>query len=302
MIFALGGLAASLLVPMPAAAQNTQSWVASTGSDANDCSRASPCASLSRALDQTDAGGRIDCADRLVIVEPTPVTIDKSITIDCEGGVLRNSAGLYLVEVAAGANDVVRIRGLNFYGIATGGPRIPRGLYLDGSGAEVHVDRARFDHFLGFGIATSSGSNRLFVTDTVVSDSSSSGCTTGSITTASGTEAVLTRVTVEGADLRGVLVAAGSLTVRDSVISGNGTEGIRNVGGTVVLEEVQIAGNGVGLRVERADGPIVASDTRITGNGTGILSSGGGQVLSGGGNVLIGNGSDGAFTGTVSAQ
>ena len=54
----LGGMLA-LLQGAPARAQNAKSWVANSGSDANPCTLAQPCATFRRAHDQTNAGGEI---------------------------------------------------------------------------------------------------------------------------------------------------------------------------------------------------------------------------------------------------
>ena len=45
----------TLCAALPVLALNTESWVASYGSDANPCTRSSPCASFQHAHDMTAA-------------------------------------------------------------------------------------------------------------------------------------------------------------------------------------------------------------------------------------------------------
>src|SRR5437660_11785340 len=62
-----------------AKALNSRSYLASNGSDGNDCSRAAPCATLSTAFTNTTAGGEIFCLDT---VSTGIIGINHSITID----------------------------------------------------------------------------------------------------------------------------------------------------------------------------------------------------------------------------
>ena len=62
-VTAIVACAAVLAFQAPARAQNLHSWVASNGNNANDCSRASPCASFQGAYSKTNAGGEITCVD-----------------------------------------------------------------------------------------------------------------------------------------------------------------------------------------------------------------------------------------------
>jgi Bacterial Ig-like domain (group 3) len=57
-----------------------RTWVSSAGDDNNDCSRTAPCLTFAGALEKTASGGEIDCLDASNF---GPLTITKSITIDC---------------------------------------------------------------------------------------------------------------------------------------------------------------------------------------------------------------------------
>jgi hypothetical protein len=311
-------IVALLLLAAPAAAQNMQSWLASTGSDASACTRAAPCAGLERALSQTDAGGQINCVDRMVllIAAGSNLQITKSITIDCEGTTIGSSgvSGSVMINISAGATGVVHLRGMTIN--AAG--RIS-GLGV-GRSAQVHLDRMTFEGYSHQGVnILSTFDTTLFVTDTVFTNGggASSGAAIIMQAVAADIHVELTRVTIKAGGGGGVLINRGnsdsgsiSLKVRDSNISGNALDGIAVTGPgigahqvDVMLQKTQIAGNGgAALSATGGGAHIVATNTRITGNGTGISASGGATVLSAGGNVLAGNGTDGAFTGTISKQ
>ena len=60
----LAVLAAILLPALhaaPAHANLFQTWVSQNGNDGNDCSEASPCATIGQALSQTSDGGKVNC-------------------------------------------------------------------------------------------------------------------------------------------------------------------------------------------------------------------------------------------------
>src|SRR4051795_6752110 len=98
-----------------AQAQATRTWVSGVGDDANPCSRTAPCKTFPGAISKTAAGGEINCLDPGGF---GGVTITKAITIACEGvtaGVL--VSGVNGILVAAGASDVVFLKGLDIEGL-----------------------------------------------------------------------------------------------------------------------------------------------------------------------------------------
>src|SRR5476651_400981 len=82
------------------------------GDDANPCSRTAPCKTWAGAISKTAAGGEIDALDPGGFGQ---VTITKSITLDGGGGQVASTlvSGTPGITVAAGANDVVRIRNIS---------------------------------------------------------------------------------------------------------------------------------------------------------------------------------------------
>src|SRR5437870_2544042 len=88
-LLALAAAAFVLTVSMTAPAEAfLRTWVSSTGSDANPCTRASPCATFNHALNQTTAFGEINCIDAGSFGN---LIIQQSVTISCEGG----TAGIF---------------------------------------------------------------------------------------------------------------------------------------------------------------------------------------------------------------
>src|SRR5215469_13177059 len=77
-------LIAALTLVSPASAQATRTWISGVGDDVNPCSRTAPCKTFAGAISKTAAGGEIDCLDPGGF---GTVTVTKSITLDCGGGI-----------------------------------------------------------------------------------------------------------------------------------------------------------------------------------------------------------------------
>src|SRR5262245_21620326 len=114
-------------------AQLTRTWVSGVGSDANPCSRTAPCQTFLGAFGKTVPGGEI------TVLDPGnygPVNITNAVTINGDGslaGILTIPANSGIV-VTAGANDVVRIRGISINGNGVGFSGIQ---YISGKRLEV---------------------------------------------------------------------------------------------------------------------------------------------------------------------
>ena len=140
LLTAFGILFAFAIHTAPAQAQATRTWISGVGDDVNPCSRTAPCKTFAGAISKTAAGGEIDCLDPGGF---GTVTITKAMTLDCtyaNGSIL--ASGTNGINVSAGANDIVVIRGLSINGSGTG---------LDGikfnSGAQLSVEHC---FILGF--------------------------------------------------------------------------------------------------------------------------------------------------------
>jgi hypothetical protein len=96
-------------------------------------------------------------------------------------------------------------------------------------------------------------------------------------------------------------------TVRDSVASGNNTNGFlaSSVGGGAGLTlEDSLASHNVnnGISAQGATAAVRISNMVVTGNGTGLTAGGGAAIVSFGNNRLTGNTVDGAPTSTIGQQ
>src|SRR5829696_3669713 len=113
---ALIGLALALTGEASALVQRT--FVSGLGSDANPCSRAEPCRTFGAAIAQTLAGGEVIALDSAGY---GPVTITKAISLIAPpgvyAGITTTVANTYAITVAAGANDLVVLKGLSLTGL-----------------------------------------------------------------------------------------------------------------------------------------------------------------------------------------
>jgi hypothetical protein len=157
------GVIAMMLAAAPANAQATRTWVSGVGDDANPCSRTAPCKTFAGAISKTAPQGEIN------VLDPGgfgAVTITKAITISSESfeaGVL--VSGTNGIVVAAGANDVVTLVGLDIEGIGTG----LNGISVT-SGLQVYVIKCRIHHFTqnGINMASSTSGAKLLVKDSFI--------------------------------------------------------------------------------------------------------------------------------------
>jgi hypothetical protein len=288
-------------------AQAPRTWVSGVGDDANPCSRTAPCKTFAGAISKTAPGGEIDALDPGGF---GAVTITKSITIDGGGGQVASVlvAGTNGIVVSAGVGTVT-LRNLRINGLAgtpTGGLNGVQFL----SGAALHIENCTIFGFTQNGInisLTSASPVRVFVTDTVVSNSA------GGIAAKNAGAGIvflsMHRTTLSqnsGFGLKADGGGAGSIqsTVSDSLIVGNGT-GLSAVGGAsavILLTRSSVVNNvTTGLLSDGTAGQafIISSNTMIGGNGTALSSVGGGSLLTYQNNGVDGNFAAGAFTGTL---
>jgi hypothetical protein len=125
-LIACGTALVPLLSPAPTHAQGVRTWVSSTGSDANPCTRASPCQAFAGALPNTTINGEINCVDAGFFGGTAfNLVINKSVTIDCHdvfAGMSFCAApmGGVVITIPVSQFDplrTVRLRNLNINGI-----------------------------------------------------------------------------------------------------------------------------------------------------------------------------------------
>jgi len=286
-----------------------------TGSDANDCSRAAPCLTLQRALNQVQAHGTVTVLESGVLGQGA--TVSKAVTVNVPAGIdagLSRSTGTLLV-VNAPTSAIVTINGLGFDGHGTATMAIS---YT--SGQALTLSRISISDFSSASttscginsqlgdLSTSCGVYAVPATSnthlkTYLNDSSISGTGTavylfdGDLASTSSF-ATLDNDRLEG-NQNGVTVHQDARAqVVHSTIAGNGLgRGVQtlNSPGSAVVVGSTITDNNYGLQ-SCCFGPIYASHSTITGNNTGVAGS---AVYTGGDNILIGNGTNGSFAGPI---
>jgi hypothetical protein len=309
----------------PAQAQNQRSWVASYGSGST-CSRAAPCADFATALGQTNAGGEINCVDQGDFGSGgAQLQITKSITIDCEGvqGRFGYIGGGAAIAVNVAATDAVALRGLDIDGNGVANS----GIAFDG-GAALHVEKCVIHNFAGGGFGWGivderfiNTTSELFVSDTVLENNGTASSGGGILIVPEVANAVI-RVTLNRVEARNgyfgikadaTFVTGGviNMTVRDSVSSGNRSNGIvatGNASGPAIIMMVerttssQNATAGFGVIADGPKSTITLTGSTVMGNINGVGASNGGQLISFQDNKVILNSTNGTPTSIASPE
>jgi hypothetical protein len=282
-----------------AQAQASRTWVSGVGDDANPCSRTAPCKTFAGAISKTAACGEIDALDPGGF---GAVTITKSITIDGTGTFASILASLTTgIIVNALSTDVITIRGLSINGFCNG----IRGMNIL-QAKTVNVEDCVIFRFANEGILVNESSDlNLHVRNTVIRDNVGDGIST---TTSSGSlkiRTTLDQVRLSG-NGNGMHARSGSLvTARNSVFSGNTTNGLfaDAVGANAAVifsHHNQISLNGgAGVRAGNAgnvgtSGVEIAQNQIDSNTGAGVVISANGLVNTFSNNSIQGNtGGDG---------
>jgi len=314
--FAVVAAAFALLHASSALAAPSRAWVAWFGQDSDTCgSIVAPCRTMQRALSNVAAGGDVSM---LTPIEGDAMTIFKAVNITNDGAGEAAISNFQTLAITAGAGDVVSLRGLVLDGTGFTGT----GGIVIRSAAGVHIQNCVIRNFEGRidadGIVLiNSGNTQMFVSDTMVFNNGNLPDTAGiHISSFGGGSAnvVLDRVHLENNVV--ALLIDGSINpgngahvvVRDSVVSGNASDGIRafTVAGKapafIVVEHSSVVNNfGTGIKADGPHATILLNDNTITRNGAGIAAANGGQLISYGNNKNNNNiGPEGAPTGSYS--
>jgi len=319
----VAAMLATTLFAAPASAQATRTWISGVGDDANPCSRTAPCKTFAGAISKTAVGGEIDCLDPGGF---GAVTITKSITLDCGGGVggevgsiLVTGTNGITVNCSATPTCQVKIRDITINGIqGTGSPGLSGIKFLAGGGLIVeHVD------IFGFGTSGSTGTygavdfepnsaaklNMLDVEcqyglgDGVLIKPQAGGSDTATLDRVSCMQNGGSGLRVDSTN---VTAGTGSnVTLFDSNMSGNAS-GVTaftpagTVAATVEITTSVISQNTAdGLLTNGTAATIVIGGSTVTGNPIGAAAPSG-AVKSWGDNYFY-NGATGTTNGTVSA-
>jgi hypothetical protein len=290
------GLLSMVFVCVHAEAQTAyRTFVSGVGNNANPCTRALPCQTLSYAVSQTVTGGEVyvlDALDEEWIFAQT--YIFKSVSIIGAGA----RAGITgILNIAPEAGGQVLLKGLDLN--APGG----NGIQVQTAGITLVVDDCTIKNGIN-GIAfvpSGSATSNLIVRNSIITRNNigvSTGVNAGIlIQPGSGGKAV---AVIENVNLNnnnyGVRAFDNStVTIRNSVLTENVWAGVRSeatAGGpvSVFVEHSQVSHNGgSGVNAAGATAVLRISDVTITNNAVGVNYSTGGTVCSFGNNAITGN-------------
>lgn len=264
-----------------ASAQLNRTAVSVAGNDVNNCAIATPCRTIGRAISQTNAGGEV------VVVDSAgygAFTVDRAITIEAAPGVYAGitTASGYAVQIAAGASDVVVLRGLTLNGLGTASA----GVAFIGGGAETQVENCVITGFNDWAILSYFP---IRVQDTILRHSH-----IGAQIDNAGApvDATFERVQFQHNSHGLVAWRNSRVTVRDSVAAYNANNGFwAPDGGILTLENSMSTANGTGVSADMfstGGGYLRLSNAFIVQNDTGVRV-GAGNVQSWTNNKIAGN-------------
>jgi hypothetical protein len=289
---------ALILATSAARATQMRTWVSHSGTGST-CSDQQPCRDFVNTLNQTQAGGEINCLDSGDFTNNMlGFVITQSVTIDCGGqmGALTPPVGLNGI-VINGVQIVVKLRNLTINGQVSGTTGI-----LIQNAAAVIIENCVIQNFGGAGILVqTSGALELNVSDTLIANNTTNnnfGGITINTNGSAATKFTFDRVRVEHNHLGGIAVIPASIgpvtgVIRDSVVTGSLNSGIfaQAAGGsevTVSLDHTQVVGNVVGIT--SANGAaVILNNSTIQTNNTGLVVSSAAAIFSYGNNAINGN-------------
>lgn len=280
--FAVLAVLAIIAFPMlwatAAQAQAARTWITGLGDDANPCSSSAPCKTFSGALAKTAVNGEINCLDPGGF---GPVTISKSVTIDCHavmGSILQGAnTGIFIGFDAFAPTDVrktVNLRGLSIQGSDSG----KVGIQISGAnsaGSAVSIEDCTINGEFGdpgrgiFDLR--SGGGDLYISNTTVRNVAAAGIAVAPAAIGKPINATLDNVRVYNTNA-GLGAGTGArLMINRSVFSGNTIVGIEADGGSEVnINDSVLAHNGIGVQ---SGGTVRLSNSDISFNTTGASGS-----------------------------
>ena len=296
-------VAAGSAHPALAFGSQIRTFVATTGSDADPCSRIAPCRTFGAALAQTASGGEIVALDSGGY---GTVEIYQAVTIVAAPGVQASisPSSSDAIYVQAGPTDTVVLRNLNLNGQGAN-----YGVHYVRAGS-LHLENLTISGFAFYGIQMSVfGASDLYVADTVIRGNGFGGMYLYSTT---GARATFVNTRAEQNGGYGFRAAENvNVYVKDSVSSGNDYGfGAVTDNGTAVqmnIEDSVATGNTVygifaGTGSNGGSALIRVSNSTVTGNYYGVHFNAPASTLTRGNNTVEGNQTNGAFSGTFSAK
>ena len=266
------------LLSSTASAQLVRTFVASTGNDANPCSRTAPCRTLQAAFNAASSGGEVVALDSAGF--GSNLVINKPISIIGPPGVY---AGLTVfsgdgIGINSSPSDTVILRGLTIINQGSTGNGI-----VFNTGGKLQIEDCVVNGFQADGIKFV-GPGQLFIKDTI---SRNNGGTAG-IEISGSASVSIDLVTLEGNPIGIFLASGATATIRNSVASGNNTA-MEASSAELNIENCLIANNPTTGVLSGPGATIRVAGSTVTDNGTGFFQFSTGVLLSRGNNTLQGN-------------
>jgi Right handed beta helix region len=250
-----------------------RAYVSRKGIDTNPCTAGKPCRTFGAAIAKSVPGGEVIVLDS---GSYSPVTVGSSISLFAPPGV---DAGIIAttgsaITVAAGASDVVTLRGLTLNGL--GGTY---GIQVDSVGA-VYIEENAIKNFSNYGILvfpTTPVSVRI--EGTTVTHSGISGVFLGNVPSGPSVRGTIVDSRFEDGSHGVEVYFKAEVSVQNSVATGNQQIGFYAEGssGNLSLDNCLATHN---LYGEFAYGTLYSSSTMIVRNDTGVSAASGGSVIS----------------------
>ena len=261
----------------PVQAQLSRSYLSRTGSDAADCSQATPCATFATTITNTSAKGEVNAIDS---GNYTSFTVTKSLTVKANGAVAAVTPFTVGITINAGANDVVILSGLEVNALANSGTIGIRII----AAREVHIIGCHIFGGSQAGIRderTAAGSV-LVVRDTNIHDNAGVGIALGG----SNIRATVDNVHANSNGYGIAIATANSMNVNRSTFTGNRTAGVEADPGARLLIENSVINNNLSAGIVSTSSVVLDNTSVLYNGGPGI----GGPTYSYGNNRVGGNG------------
>jgi parallel beta-helix repeat protein len=254
-------------------------FIASSGNDANNGSRASPMRTLQAAHDAVAADGEIAILDTAGY---GALNITKNVRVTVPSGVSGFITAASGTAVTVNTGLSVTLRGLVIEAAAAG---VSQGIFVNAV-TSLLLENCSITGFGSSGnlngtggivINTSSVVGSVIITDTVISDCPGSAISHGDFGNPSDSLLVVERCRLLSSGQGLAALTSGRVAIRNSVVANNAGAGIHGGGAgntdvKVMVENCVVTGNGTGI-IAFASGNVTVSNSTITGNTTGVAGS-----------------------------
>ena len=216
-----------LIAAVVAQGQAPRTFVSSAGSDANDCSRPSPCRNFQRGHDAVTAGGEVVALDSAGY---GAVTITKSVTITGEGvhAAATSPSGGGNVVTVNGAGITVTLRHIQVQShpasVSGSGIFAQSFAVLHIESCTVRASSAGLQFFPNS--ADGKSARKLFIKDSIFRNNGGSGISLANAVDTGSLTATIERTRIENNAFGGGEFRFAKVTLRDCLASGNAITGI----------------------------------------------------------------------------